>query len=86
MTMSASDFLAQFKRIKAYLNDHPDAPDELRQAYASCAAGFKAAFTPEQFKQALSSGQSVDSDLEERVTSALMLLNRLRASGPRPSR
>ena len=44
------------------------------------AGSFKAAYSAEEFKQALSEDAVVPSDLEERLTSVTVLLNRDRAS------
>ena len=76
MPMSASTFFAHFKKLKAYLAENPDVSDELKHAFAAIAGAFKTAYTAEAFKQALADNQPVDSELEERVTSALILLNR----------
>jgi hypothetical protein len=83
MVMSTSVYFAQFKQIKAFLAEHPEASDELKKAFADTAAAFKAAYTAEAFKQALTENQPVDSDLEERITSALILFKseRAKASG-----
>ena len=79
MPLSATSFFAQFKKIRGYLGENPDASVELKQAFAQLAASFKAEFTADAFKQALADDQPVSSDLEERMTSALMILNRERA-------
>ena len=79
MVMSASTFLAQFRQIKAYLDSHPDASLELRASFAGDNAAFKLAYTPDAIKQALSDNAPVDSDLEDRITSTVILLNRDRA-------
>ena len=79
MSMTATTYLAHFKQVKAYLDGHPDASGELRQAHEVDGAAFKAAYTPEALKQALASGATVDVNLEDRITSTLLLLNRERA-------
>jgi len=79
MPLSSSAFLARFKQIKAYLDEHPEAPDTIKKAFADMAAAFKAAHSPEDFKKALAEDRPVGSDLEERVTSTLLLLNQERA-------
>jgi len=79
MPMSTSAFLAQFKQLKAYLEAHPDASEELKTAYAEDTAAFKQAYTPEARRRALADNESVGSDLEERMTSTLILLSRDRA-------
>ena len=78
MPLSASAFLARFKQIKAYLDGNPDASEDLRIGFAQMAAAFKSAHSPEDFKQALAEDRPVGSDLEERVTSTLLLLNQER--------
>jgi hypothetical protein len=80
MAMSAVAFLAHFKQVKAYLDSHPGASAELKNAFAGDSAAFKAAYTPEALKQALASGAQVDVNLEDRITSTLLLLNHERAS------
>lgn len=80
MPISASEFLKRFKQIKAYLDANPDAGAELRERFQTMAASFKAAYSAEAFKQALSEDASVPSDLEERLTSVTVLLNRDRAN------
>jgi hypothetical protein len=79
MPLSATSFFAQLKKIKAYLGENPGASAELQQAFGQLAASFKAEFTAEEFKQALAEDRLVSSNLEERVTSAMMILNRERA-------
>ncbi len=79
MSMTATAYLAHFKRVKAYLDDHPDASDELRRAHEADGAAFKVAYTPGALKQAIASGATVDVNLEDRITSTLLLLNRERA-------
>jgi hypothetical protein len=80
MAISASEFLKRFKQIKAYLDANPDAGPELREGFQAMAAKFKAAYSAEAFKQALTDDAAVPSDLEERLTSVTVLLNRERAS------
>jgi hypothetical protein len=79
MPLSSSNFLARFKHIKAYLDEHPEASDDLKKGFAELAAAFKAAHSPEDFKKALAEDRPVGSDLEERVTSTLLLLTQERA-------
>ena len=79
MVMTAASYLANFKQVKAYLDGHPGASEELRRAHEADAAAFRAAYTPEALKQALASGATVDVNLEDRITSTLLLLNRERA-------
>ena len=85
MVMTAASYLAHFKQVKGYLESHPEASDELRRAHEADGAAFKAAYTPEALRQALAAGSTVDVNLEDRITSTLLLLNRERARrGARP--
>jgi hypothetical protein len=79
MVMSAAAYLAHFKQVKAYLENHPEASAELRRAFAADTAAFKAAFTPEALKEAIAAGSEVDVNLEDRMTSTLLLLTHERA-------
>lgn len=79
MVMSAANYLAHFKQVKAYLDGHPEASAELRRSHETDAAAFKVAYTPEALKRALTAGATVDVNLEDRMTSTLLLLNRERA-------
>jgi|GEM_PF-2326282 len=79
MVMSTAAYLAHFKQVKSYLEGHPEAAAELRRSHEADAAAFKAAYTPEALKQALAAGATVDVNLEDRMTSTLLLLNRDRA-------
>jgi hypothetical protein len=79
MAMSVATYLGHFKQVKAYLETHSEASPELRSSFAGDAAAFKAAFSPEALKQALAGNAAVDVNLEDRITSTLLLLNRERA-------
>ena len=79
MVMGVARFVAQFRQIRDYLEGHPDASDDLRAAFTGLSKAFKAAYTPEALKAALGEDSALASDLEERITSAVILLNRERA-------
>jgi hypothetical protein len=76
MAMQAGTFFAHFNQIKIYVQKYPDASDEIKSGFRSLAEAFKAAYTPQDFKQALATNAEVSSDLEERVTSTLILIKR----------
>ena len=79
MVMPATAFFAQLKKVKIYLEEHPDASEELQRAFERLNTAFKTSFTPEEFKAALAEGRAVDSELEEEITSATVLMNQDRA-------
>ena len=79
MVMQTTAFFAQLRKLKAYIDEHPDASSQLREAYERVNAAFKKRFTPEEFKTALAEGAAVDSELEESITSAMVLMNQDRA-------
>jgi len=79
MAMQAGDFFSKFYQIKSYLMKHDDASDELKSAYDRLNQAFKKAFTPQDFKKALAENTDVGSDLEERTTATVLLMNRDRA-------
>jgi len=80
MPITATRFLAQFKELKARIDGGSPSPD-LAAALQSLVEGFRATYSAETLKQALASDAAVPSDLEERLTSVLILHNRERSLG-----
>ncbi|MCP4899105.1 MAG: hypothetical protein GY906_19225 [bacterium] len=78
MPMSAKNFYARFVAMQKYIKAEPDAPVELRDAAGQVGAALKGSYTSEAFKQALADDAEIDSELEERLTSALILMNQHR--------
>ncbi len=76
MVMSASQFMAAFKQIKAYIKQNPDASDELKEAAEDVSSAFTKAYTPEAFKAALKENAELGSDVEDRLSSAMVIFNR----------
>jgi len=79
MAMQAGKFFSHLYQIKAYVMKHENASEELKAAYDKLNQAFKKAFTPDEFKKALAGNVDVGSDLEERTTSTLLLMNQDRA-------
>ncbi len=79
MPITAPYFFAQYKKIKEFLADGTKGSQELKDAFKALNDGFKKDFQPEQFKEALTSNAPVSDDLEERLTSALIIFNREKA-------
>jgi len=77
--ITAPYFFAQYKKIKEFLADGTKGSQELKDAFKALNDGFKKDFQPEQFKEALTSNAPVSDDLEERLTSALIIFNREKA-------
>ena len=77
----AGEFFAGLQRIKTHLGATPGASDELKASFSRLMEGFRRAYTPEAFKTALKGDDLVPSDVEDRLASALILLNRERAGG-----
>ena len=50
----------------------------MREAFGRLTAAFKAAYSTETLKAAVVAGEAIDSELEERLTSALVIFNRER--------
>jgi len=72
-------FFSQYKKIKEFLADGTKGSQELKDAFKALNDGFKKSFKPEQFKEALAANAPVPDDLEERLTSALIIFNREKA-------
>lgn len=77
MTMTAPDFLARYRTLKAQL-DTVAASAELLAASERLNAAFKTAYTSDSLREALTAAAPVSAELEERLTSALVLFNRER--------
>jgi hypothetical protein len=80
MSMTASHFYADYKALKAHL-DGASASVELRAAFDRVADAFRTSYTAETFRGALTANAPVPTDLEDRLTSALLLYNRERTIG-----
>lgn len=79
MPLTVSAYVAQLKRVKAYLEANPEASAELKASFAADGAAFKKAYTPDVLRQAMAANDQVASDLEEHVTSTIILMNDDRA-------
>lgn len=79
MAMQAGTFFTHFKQIKAFLDKHPDASAEMKDASDKLNQAFKQSFTPDAFKQALADNADIDSNLEDITTSATILMSQERA-------
>ena len=82
MGMTIREFVVRLKRLKAAADESSDLSSETREAIDQLMGAFRAAYAPEQLKSAMTEGASVPSDLEERVTTATLLLNQERARSP----
>lgn len=76
MPLNANLFYSKLKRLKLYVSSHEDVSAELKEAYQKLLASFKATYTSEAFKEALQNNSPVDSNLEELLTSAEILMKR----------
>ena len=80
MAMTATKFFGHFKALNQYVRDTRDASDDLKAKVQAMAAAFRTSYTTESFRQALDKDGPVESELEDRTTSALMALNRDRVT------
>ena len=80
MPMTAATFFAHFKKLNAHLSANPDASDELKERTREMTSAFRSCYTAESFRQALTNGEEVESELEDRTTSALMAFTKDRAT------
>jgi mRNA-degrading endonuclease HigB of HigAB toxin-antitoxin module len=78
MAMQAGTFFSHFKQIKAFLEKHPDASAELKDATTRLNEAFKKSFTPDAFKQALADNANIDTNLEDITTSVTLLMSKER--------
>ncbi len=78
MAMQVGTFFSQFKQVKAFVQEHQSAAPELSAELEKLNQAFKKTFTPDAFKQALAENAAVDSNLEELITSATILLQKER--------
>jgi hypothetical protein len=79
MTLAASRFLTEYKTLKSHI-EGLEASEELRRAYERLVAVFKSTYTAESLKEALAADVAVPDELEERLTSALVLYHRERTA------
>jgi len=77
MAMTASLFFAHYKKLKLHLEGSTASP-ELHDAYHRVVEAFRAAYSTESFRAAMAADAAVPSELEDRLTSALVLFNRER--------
>lgn len=77
MAMTASHFFAHYKKLKVHLDGNAASP-ELHDAYHRVVEAFRAAYSTESFRAAMAADAAVPSELEDRLTSALILYNRER--------
>ena len=80
MAMTTAAFFAHYKKLNTYLSANPDASDELKERTRELAAAFRSCYTADAFRQALSENREVESELEDRTTSALMAFTKDRAT------
>ena len=83
MGMTIREFVARLRRLKATADGSSDLSAQTREAIDQLMGAFRAAYDPQQLKKAVEDGAQVSSDLEERLTTATLLLNQERAR-PRP--
>ncbi len=76
MTVLASAFFSQYKRIKDYLSTEGKGSQELRDAFAKLNESFKKHYTSEAFKELLQKNGAICDDLEEKLNIALIYLNK----------
>lgn len=76
MPIAAREFLESSKRVKAFLSRHDDLSPQLLEAWDRVQEAFRLAYTSEDFKEALAENAQIPDDLEERMTSTLVLLHR----------
>ena len=79
MAITAPYFFQQYKKLKEFLADGTKGSQELKDAFKALNDGFKKAYQTEQFKEALAANVMIPDDLEERLTSALIIFNREKA-------
>ena len=79
MPITAPTFFSQYTKIKEFLADGTKGSAELKDAFHRLNEGFKKTYQTEQFKEALTTNALVPDDLEERLTSALIIFNREKA-------
>lgn len=79
MPITTQYFFSQYKKIKEFLADGTKGSQELKDAFHALNDGFKKNFQPDQFKEALTANAPIPDDLEERLTSALIIFNREKA-------
>lgn len=76
MTVLASNFLTQFKRLKEYLSEEGKGSQELRDAFSKLNESFKKHYTPEAFKELIQKNGQICDDLEEKLNIALIAFNK----------
>ncbi len=76
MTVLASNFLAQFKRLKEYLSEEGKGSQELRDAFSKLNESFKKYYTPEAFKELIQKNGPICDDLEEKLNITLIAFNK----------
>ena len=79
--MTIREFLARLKRLRTAAEETRDLSSEARSAVDGLMGAFRAAYEPEQLKRAMADDLEVSSDLEERLTTATLLLNQERTRG-----
>ena len=77
--LSINRFYSQFKSIKIYVQDNPDVSDALKDALRKVEESFRSLYDSASFKAALMQDETIPDDLEERITSALILYNQEKA-------
>lgn len=80
MPITATRFLAQFKELKSRIESGTPSP-ALEAAFRRLVEAFRTTYSTDTLKQALASDASVPSDLEEQLTSVLVLHHRERSLG-----
>lgn len=79
MPVNAAYFFQHYKKLKEFLADGTKGSQELKDAFKALNDGFKKAYQTEQFREALAANVMIPDDLEERLTSALIIFNREKA-------
>ena len=80
MAMTATTFFGHFKTLNQYISANRDASDDLKTKVREMAAAFRTCYTTESFRQALAGDDPVETEVEERTTSALMAFNQERVT------
>jgi len=79
MPITAPQFFQQYKKLKDYLADGTKGSQDLRDAFKALNDGFRITYHTERFKEALAANAMIPDDLEERLTSALIIMNQEKA-------
>ncbi len=79
--MTVSELVGRLKKLKATADGIGDLSGEAGSAIDDVMAAFRAAYGPQELRDAIAAGEDAPSDLEERLTTATLLVNQERARG-----